>query len=278
MNMRISVDGVEGAQVSPRDRGLAYGDGLFETVRVIDGHAPLWPRHMARLRRGCQRLAIACPDATALLAEVRRLAADSHAAVARISVTRGLGERGYAPPVHAAPCIIVQVAPAPNWPADWYSEGLQVGLCRTRLAEQPALAGLKHLNRLEQVLARAEWNNPAQAEGLMCDMHGRVVSATSANVFAVIDGVLTTPALERCGVEGVARAELLARAAGDVAVRDIALEEWMGSSEWFISSSVRGIVPIRMLDGQPREAGPVARRWQQCWRQAGLHPCGAHAA
>lgn len=278
MSLRISVDGVEGAKVHPRDRGLAYGDGLFETVWLRMGKAPLWARHMMRLVEGCRRLHLPAPDVDQLWREVSRLAPALGEAVARISLTRGEGERGYAWPQQVTPCVIVQVGPAPVWPAGWYSDGLDMGLCRTRLAEQPALAGLKHLNRLEQVLARSEWDDPARAEGLMCDMHGRVICATAANVFAVIDGVLTTPALTRCGVAGVARAQLLSRGGADVAVRDIGLEEWMGASEWFLSSSVRGIVPIRLLDGCRRSVGAVTRHWQRYWRDAGLHACGSTGA
>jgi 4-amino-4-deoxychorismate lyase len=150
-----------------------------------------------------------------------------------------------------------------------YARGVRTRMCTLRLAEQPQLAGMKHLNRLEQVLARAEWNDPAIAEGLLCDAGGRLVSATMANLFAVIDGELVTPPLGRCGVAGVARAEILAHAAR-VAERDMRLADLQRASEVFLSSSVRGVVPVQSLDEWRWAPGTVTRQWQRHWRQLGF--------
>jgi len=133
----------------------------------------------------------------------------------------------------------------------------RVRWCDLRLAEQPALAGMKHLNRLEQVLARAEWDDEFD-EGLCRDAADRVVCATSANVFAVIDGELATPAVERCGVAGVARAFILGHER--VVVRDMLASELDRASEIFLSNAVRGIVPVTRLDQNRYDIGPVARR------------------
>ncbi|MGB6145021.1 MAG: aminotransferase class IV, partial [Rhodanobacter sp.] len=146
--------------------------------------------------------------------------------------------------------------------------GVRMRVCRLRLAEQPRLAGIKHLNRLEQVLARAEWNDPAIAEGVLCDGHGHVISATMANLFAVIDGELLTPAVDRCGIAGVARAEVLEAMSARVA--EIGLEALAGASELFLSSSVRGIVPVQSLERWTWAPGAVARRLQQHWRDLGF--------
>jgi len=124
------------------------------------------------------------------------------------------------------------------------------------------------LNRLEQVLARAEWNDKAIDEGLLCDGHGRVIGATSANLFALIDGRLVTPALQRCGVAGVARAEVLAQRACEV--RDLEMEELLRADEVFLSNSVRGIMPVTVLDERRWPVGPVARELQAHWRALGL--------
>ncbi len=139
--------------------------------------------------------------------------------------------------------MVAAFAP-PEVAAAVYAQGVRLRVCDIRLAEQPLLAGMKHLNRLEQVLARAEWNDPAIAEGVLCDSHGRVISATMANLFAVVDGELLTPALDRCGVAGVARAEVLAQCP-QTRVGELALDALRGASEVFLSSSVRGIVPVR---------------------------------
>src|SRR5699024_309429 len=153
-------------------------------------------------------------------------------ATVRITWTRGSGPRGYAPPASARPTCIVSAAPATPWPADWYHHGIRLHLCRTRLAVQPALAGLKHLNRLEQVLARDEWHDDSVEEGLMLDLEDRVIGATAANLFAVAGGCLRTPAVTRCGVAGTARAEILARHP-DTRVDDMTLDELLQADEVF---------------------------------------------
>lgn len=270
---RVRVDGGDTA-LSALDRGLLYGDGLFETVLFLRGVAPLWPRHLARLREGLQRLAIAAPDLAVLHDEAVALSADLDRAVVRITVTRGVGERGYAPPVATQPTRILAATPAPLFPADWYAQGIRVRCCGLRLAAQPLLAGVKHLNRLEQVLARAEWDDAAVAEGLLGDEHGHVVCATAANLFAVVGGRLLTPSLQRCGVAGVARAEVLARRA--VEVRTITWDELMRADEIFLTSSVRGILPVRRIDAQDFAVGAQTRSLQLEWQAFGFG--AAHGA
>ena len=152
---------------------------------------------------------------------------------------------------------------------DVYASGVRARWCETRLGLQPLLAGLKHLNRLEQVLARAEWLDPSVGEGLMCDTDGYVISGTMTNVFAVLDGELMTPILDRCGVAGVARAEVLAArpAARVMAMRP---EELVRASEVFLSSSVRGILPVQAVGDTVYGPGPVTRALQQHWRGLGF--------
>lgn len=266
---RLLVNGAPSATVSALDRGLGYGDGLFETIRFVAGVAPLWTRHMARLREGCLRLRMPLPDVETLQREATRVIDGIEHAVVRITLTRGEGERGYAPPRAPVPTRIVAGFDAPSMDGDAYATGLRVRWCETRLATQPLLAGLKHLNRLEQVLARAEWSDPAIGEGLLCDADGQVVSGTMTNVFAVLDGVLVTPALDRCGVAGVARAEILASRA-DARVRDMPMAQLAGASEVFLSSSVRGILPVQAVGDTVYVPGPVTRALQQHWRGLGF--------
>ncbi|TDR39375.1 aminodeoxychorismate lyase apoprotein [Tahibacter aquaticus] len=266
--MRIRVNGEACAQLPAQDRGLLYGDGLFETVLFRQGNAPLWPRHAERLLQGLARLRIAAPDMDALLAEAGGLCSDLDRAVVRISITRGSGERGYALPLQPVPTRILMAAAAPPPPRDWYVQGIRVRCCSLQLAAQPVLAGMKHLNRLEQVLARAEWTDAAIVEGLLGDREGHVVSATAANLFACVDGQLLTPALDRCGVAGVARAEVLARR--DAAVRNITWEELMRAEEIFLTSSVRGIVPVRAVDAREFAVGAMTHSLQREWQALGL--------
>lgn len=269
MSPRVLVDGVEGDRVSVFDRGLAYGDGLFETIRAIDGAAPLWARHMARLREGCGRLGLPAPDTGMLAAEFTRVAQHAPDCVVKIILTRGVGERGYAPSADAAATRVVSVFPAPALPPDWYREGIRVRCCALRLAAQPKLAGIKHLNRLEQVLARAEWSDAGVVEGLLFDRAGDLVCATAANVFVGMDGLLRTPPVDACGVAGVMRAALL-DAMPHAQVRMITKEDLMQADEIFLTSSVRGVLPVRALGERILRVGRHARAAQSHWHALGF--------
>lgn len=269
MSARTLINGAADATLSALDRGLLYGDGLFETIRFERGSAPLWARHMQRLQLGCERLHVPQPDALALGREAATVVNDIESAVLRITITRGLGERGYAPPSTPRPTRIVQAWPLSPLSPDVYEHGVQVRRCSTRLATQPALAGIKHLNRLEQVLARAEWHDPDVAEGLLLDIDGRVISATAANLFLVLDGRLCTPSLNHCGVAGVARAEVLAHCS-DAMVADFDENDLMRAEECFLTSSVRGVVPVRRVDGRRLAIGAHTRYWQAHWDELGF--------
>lgn len=258
------VDGRPATDLPLGDRGLAYGDGLFETIAVRGGRAILLPRHLARLGEGLRRLAIDL-DPAVLEAELRAFFAELGEGVAKLMITRGEGLRGYAPPQPACPRRILLGNPLPNYPAANAEQGVRLFPCATRLAEQPLLAGLKHLNRLEQVLARGEWQDAAFAEGLMRDMSGRVIEGVFSNLFLVRDGVLLTAELSRCGVAGVMRAELLEQAARlgiACEVRDIGFDELLAADELFLCNSLYGIWPVRELAASVWPAGPLTRKLQ----------------
>lgn len=269
MTARVLVNGVAGDQVSVLDRGLTYGDGLFESIRFIGATAPLWRRHMQRLGESCQRLRLPEPDPAQLLAEALQVTDGMPQAVVRVALSRGLGERGYAMPSVPRPTRIVSSFVPPVVDAEAYQRGVQMRVCDLRLAEQPLLAGMKHLNRLEQVLARAEWDDPAIAEGVLRDTAGRVVSGVMSNLFVVVDDVLVTPSLNRCGVAGVARAEVLA-AMPQTCVGDLTIDQLLAAREIFLSSSVRGILPVRSLNGRNFAAGIMTRRMQRHWHNLGF--------
>lgn len=271
MNARVLVNGKNDPQVSSLDRGLLYGDGLFETILFVNDVAPLWPRHMTRLIAGCERLGLPQPDPALLQREAANVIEAMPRAIVRITLTRGIGARGYAPPPDAKATRIVAASEPPFIVADWYARGIRVRFVELRLSAQPRLAGIKHLNRLEQVLARAEWNDPRIVEALLFDEQDRLISAIAANVFVAVSGSFATPALDRCGVTGAARAEVLARFP-QTQVRDIDREELMQSNEIFLSSSVRGILPVRELDGRTLRPGPFTRAAQSHWRELGLLP------
>lgn len=246
------------AALDAGDRGLAYGDGLFETMRVANGRLPWWPAHRARLQRGAAALGIALPDSAWLDGELARFAATAGAdAVLKLVLTRGTGGRGYAPPTDAEPTLALSLHPAPSS----VDEPLVMRWCALRMAIQPALAGLKHLNRLEQVLARAEWRDPGIHEGLLLDARGRVACATAANVFALVDGRWLTPRVDECGVAGVARAWVLANAPG-AAEADLVPADLEAAEAVFLCNAVRGILPVGRLGERrwPPHAGLEALR------------------
>lgn len=261
----VLVNGVAGTTVDVADRGLAYGDGLFETLLVADGEPVWWSRHLHRLQRGCEALGIAMPDAALLRAEAARLVAGATHAVLKLVLTRGAGGRGYAPGQDVPPTRILSLHPAPD-AGRAALDGIAVRWCALQLARQPRLAGLKHLNRLEQVLARSEWNDPSVFEGLLCDSQGDLVSATAANVFVVRGGQLLTPPVAQCGIAGTCRAWLLDRASARVTT--LRRDEVEQADELFICNSVRGILPVARLDGRSLDVGPMTRRWQEAlWNE-----------
>ena len=260
-------DWLNGQPLDPglqRDRGLAYGDGLFETIAVRRGQPRLLERHLQRLGTGCQRLRIPC-DIAQLGAEVEAYAALLGAGVAKLLLTRGDGLRGYAPPAEPEVRRLLLASPAPAYPAAHAVEGIVLFPCTTRLASQPLLAGLKHLNRLEQVLARGEWTSTEYAEGLMLDQDGKPIEGVFSNLFLVREGRLLTPALDRCGVAGVLRGLLLdiaAREGIQAEVLPLALADLRGADEVFLCNSQYGIWPVRRYAAANWSVGPVTRKLQ----------------
>jgi 4-amino-4-deoxychorismate lyase len=263
----ILVNGAPCDTLAVADRGLAYGDGVFRTFAVRGGHPQHWARHYARLHSDCAALGIVCPDETVLRDEVTQAARDEPDAAAKIIVTRGTGQRGYAVPFPVAPTRIVMTAPLQQYPAGFATSGVKVHRCKIRLGFQPALAGVKHLNRLENVLARAEWSDPETAEGLLLDAEGNAIEGTMTNLFIVERAALATPALARCGVAGVTRERLIAAAAKQgipCRIEDIRYERVLRAEEVFLVNSLVGIWQVRELDGRtwlPGTTAHEARHW-----------------
>lgn len=261
-DVRIRVNGHDGDGMSTLDRGLAYGDGLFETLRIEHGAAQHWPLHRDRLLSSCARLGIAGVDTAGIETDIAAMTPGVTLGVLKIVVTRGVGGRGYRPPVDNAtkPTRIVQVHPYPDYDARNWTDGIALRTCTHRLPSHAALAGMKHLNRLDQVLARAEWSDPAIAEGLMLDYNDHVIAGTMSNVFFVIAGVLHTPDLAQSGIAGITRQRILAHAAHGGLVPRIGhytLDDLLAADELFVCNSVIGVWPVSQLDGRPLKHGSV---------------------
>jgi 4-amino-4-deoxychorismate lyase len=244
------VNGHPAETVNALDRGLAYGDGVFRTLRTWGGQPLWWRDHYAKLAADCAALLLACPDEAGLRDEVCQVA-EAGAGVVKIVLTRGAGARGYAPPHDQACTRIVLSAPLPAYAQADSPSDIAARWCSLRLARQPRLAGIKHLNRLENVLARAEWDDPAIFEGLLCDDGGAVIGGVMSNLLMVKAGELFTPDLSQCGVAGVARARLLravARRGIRVHVGRLPPDAILAADEVMICNSVIGVRRIARLD------------------------------
>jgi 4-amino-4-deoxychorismate lyase len=262
----VRVNGCAVQEVSALDRGLHYGDGLFETIACLGGRPRFLPRHLRRLASGCTRLGLALGEVAPLSREVCEMAAGTERAIIKVLVTRGTAlARGYACTGAETPTrITLRYA----WPAEdpaLSEEGVRVRIATLRLGENPALAGLKHCNRLEQVLARREWADPQIAESLLFSSSAALVSGTMSNVFLVLDSTLVTPRVDRCGVAGIMREVVLgAAAAAGIAATERVLDagDLFRARELFLTSALTGVRPVRELEGVRLAAGPLTRRLQ----------------
>jgi 4-amino-4-deoxychorismate lyase len=258
------INGVAADAIGLHDRGLAYGDGVFRTFALRNGKPVLWPRQYRKLAHDCQALGIACPSAQTLEAEMSMLGAAD--CVVKIIITRGESARGYAPPwPPVMPTRIIISSPPPERPQSNARNGVRVHLCRLRLSSQPALAGIKHLNRLENVLARSEWSHPDIAEGLLCDAAGDVIGGTMSNVFIVKNRALITPALGDCGVAGVMRElvlELGNSHAIPIKITAVSLDDLLAADEVFIVNSLIGLWPVIAAKHKAWTAGALSAQMQ----------------
>jgi 4-amino-4-deoxychorismate lyase len=254
-NTSYLINGSFNQAISPFDRGFAYGDGVFRTIKMQGGLPECWPQHYQKLVADCAAINIVCPSAELLMSDLSQLFlgdaenVDLHA-VAKIIITRGEGSRGYTPPAITAPMRVVLKSPMPDYPQDRFTDGVTLTVCETRLAAQPLLAGVKTLNRLENVLARMEYTNPDIAEGIMLDAQGNVIECTAANIFARFGDVLMTPSLQQCGIAGITRQRIL-----DIAhtlslktvVETFDMDKLLAADEVIICSSLYGAWQVKAV-------------------------------
>lgn len=270
MQPQTLINGHAEQLIASDDRGLAYGHGLFETLLVIDGRPVFWHEHLQRLLRGCSRLGIPVDGLPLRLEQdLQQLQFSAGRAVLKILLTCGSGGRGYQTPQPAVPRRLLMATPMPVWP-DRPEQGIRARWCDTRLACQPRLAGIKHLNRLEQVLARNEWQDPRIREGLVCDSRGFVVEGTMSNLCFLRGRQLCTPALDQCGVEGIVRNQLIELAAElglHVQIGHYTPDEVAAADELLVCNSLIGIWPITRLGAHRYPHGPITRQLQSALEQ-----------
>ena len=246
----ILVNGLATDQVLACDRGLLYGDGVFRTLVMRDGRVNSWKRHYAKLDSDCSALEISCPDEEFFLRDFSPNPPPQREGVLRITVTRGESARGYAIRENNPVTRIVSLSGLPHFGNSMLADGVHARWCKIRLGLQPRLAGIKHLNRLENVLARLEWKDTSIFEGLICDERGYVIEGVSSNIVIRQGNAFYTPDLSKCGVAGVQRERLMEYVHPGIKVLDILPDMLMDADEVMICNSVIGLLQVRELEGR----------------------------
>jgi 4-amino-4-deoxychorismate lyase len=260
------INGAPGNLINAEDRGLAYGDGVFRTLCMQAGRPVNWERQYAKLQQDCNALRIPCPSALVLSSELQQMGKSQPEGIAKIIITRGVSTRGYAPEAQAEATRILNITPRATYPVEYSRQGIRALACKVRLSHQSLLAGIKHLNRLENVLAASELQGRDFQEGLLSDISGYVISGTRSNLFALRGNILYTPNLTRCGVAGVQRDRIMdwcKRHGVTCKVADFRIEELLQSDEIFFVNSVIGLWPVCELADYRRTQHPMAWKIQE---------------
>ena len=265
MTTNLWIDGQPADCVPVLDRGLQYGDGVFRTMLLWDGAIIAQAAQLDHLRFDAEKLGLPAPDLATLrddLAPVQNI----QRGVVKVLLTAGDGARGYARPRQAVRRI-VSVSKLPDWPAHYWSQGVRITSLDMRMGRSP-LGGVKHLNRLEQVLARSSLP-PGQPEGLLLDEQGMLVSGTMSNLFWLAGGRLYTPDVSACGIAGCTRARLLTLA-GDLGmscevVRCSAQACKDKAERIILGNSLIGLWPVARWDdwSAPETSDTTERQWRQ---------------
>ena len=259
------VNGTPADYIDVHNRGLAYGDGVFETVRVMESGPVLLEYHLQRLQDGLNRLSIDY-DGELIRNELTGFIDCHPPGVIKLIVTRGDGGRAYSVRGCGENRRILSWFPQPCYSDSWFQEGVRAYVCKNRLSRNPLLAGVKHLNRLESVLARSEWDGPDYQEGLVLDTRGNVVEGVFSNLFWVKDGCLLTPDLEFSGVKGTMRRWIMVTSAKlGIPCQAVfaTLDTLVAADELFFCNSVYGIWPVRELHSETWEPGKLTCQLQQ---------------
>jgi len=257
------VNGMVVEYITIQDRGFQYGDGLFETIACRDNVLEFWSAHMKRLQQGAERLQLTCPEESLWLQDIQMLVESYHkdtdnskatgnnGFVVKLILTRGSSERGYRPVEKTDSTRVVQIITGlpPRYFHDPVSSPAKLCCCRQTVSINPSLAGIKHLNRLENVLARNEWKDD-YTEGLMCDARGYVVEGTMSNLFGFCQNILFTPALTSSGVNGILRQyimQLTEKLSIPLTITELSIDDLLSMDELFICNSLLEILPVISL-------------------------------
>lgn len=232
MDSIVLIDGKNQTQLSVFERSQQFGDGVFETCILQNSSILFWDLHFKRLSLGLKRLKIKPIQACDLLADIAKIKPKN--GVIKILISRGKSLYGYGFSADIQPTRMLIYTDMPM-----LKDKYQLSICASGYGNNPNLAGIKHCNRLEQVLARSSITTD---EGLMLDEHGFVISATAANIFLIKNGLIKTPDLSRCGILGTRRDLILQKTHATIA--QISLDELLSADEVFLSSTIIGIKKV----------------------------------
>jgi len=261
--MKILINGIEQTTIDVRDRGFQYGDGLFATIAYTNNQLQLWDAHLARMQEGCERLALNSVEETQWLADIKNLQLSDDALI-KLSISRGVSGRGYVYNDDQPVTRVTASYPMPDYPQS-NLQGIKAIICKTPISINSALAGIKHLNRLDNVLARNEWHDSDISEGFMLDNLGHIIEGTMSNVFCVLGDELYTPALDQCGVAGVMRQQVIKLAQElniPINIVDISKQNFLQMDGLFITNSIIGIWPVKEVENIKFQHGELIKRLQ----------------
>lgn len=253
-------------QLSPQDRGLIYGDGFFTTARIANHSICYWPDHRKRLIECAERLSFSEFSIDAVESKLSQL---PESAVVRICVTRGIGPRGYAIPEKQNCNVFIELFTAPPLLLET-PKRLKVVVCKTPISINPLLAGIKHIARLDHVMARTEVESMGADEGLLTTKDN-LICASQANLFVCRDSLVITPTIDRAGVEGVMKKQIM-RWCDEVGIQlieqPLCVEDLETCDEVFLSNSVFGIMSVKQLDSRVLNESGIAQTLYQKFIQS----------
>lgn len=243
------VNGIEQNHIDIENRGLAYGDGLFTTAKIFNGNIQYLSAHIKRLFIGCEKLGITPPSQSALIKQLTDVANKYSLAVLKVMITANSGGRGYARAKDIGHDLIIMVHEHPCHYDEMARTGIKLGVSKQHMGLNPMLAGLKHLNRLEQVLLREELSTRSEDDLIVTNINHEVIEATSANLFFYLDNKLHTPDLSQSGVNGIMRQTILQHYPETI-VKPFTLYDLAKVQAMFICNCVMGIIPVTDFNGR----------------------------
>ncbi len=244
-----SIDGQQQELLSVKNRGFSYGDGLFTTAKIVNGKVEMLPQHLQRLIDGCEQLNIPAINFDQLRQELKQVASSFTKAVIKVVITSGEGGRGYSRLGVGPATVVISVTAFPEHYDNWQQTGINLATSKLQLGLNPMLTGIKHLNRLEQVLIRQELDQRSEDDLLVTNINDHIIETSCANIFWLIDERLYSPKIISSGVAGLMRAALLEKLPNTV-IKDFVLADLQQAQAMFICNSVMGIVPIKRFNGK----------------------------